>query len=94
VQSAHGHIIIVLQQLSKALSTVAGRLDLHVSRWRNNVQTKSALGGERNSVRKPYAEEAEGDREKFVVRYRWQAERAGCARGPADVETFSLWAGI
>ena len=53
---------------SKALSTVAGHLDAHVLCWRNNSQTENARGEERDSVRKPCAEEAEGGREKFVVR--------------------------
>ena len=68
VQPAHDHITIVLQLLLKALSTVAGHLDAHVLCWRNNVQTENARGEERDSVRKPCAEEAEGGREKFVVR--------------------------
>jgi hypothetical protein len=65
VQPAHDQ---VLQQILKALWTVGGHLDAHVLCWRNNVQTKNARGEERDSVRKPCAEEAEGGREEFVVR--------------------------
>ena len=46
VLPAHDHITIVPQRLFEAFSTVAGYLDAHVSRRRNNAQIKSAREGE------------------------------------------------